>query len=466
MQLPPRLEGLLKHLPSSAQPYLVGGCVRDWILGITVKDYDLEVFNISAKGLRQILENHGRTDTVGRCFGVIKWTPCKGETYDIALPRREIKKGKGHRGFTIFPDPELSTQEAASRRDYTVNAIMYDPARKTLLDHFGGIEDLQNLVLRHTSPAFTEDPLRVLRGMQFAGRFGMKGHPKTMALCRSIKHQFRDLSLERVWEEWRKWASQSSRPSMGLHFLKNSGWLEYFPELEDTIGTPQDPEWHPEGDVWQHTCHCCDALTKLPDWKTTKLPLNKVVWMMATLLHDAGKPSTTEKAEKNGRMRIVSPGHDQKSVDLAKTFFRRIKAPKTVQERVIPLIAQHMIYTKNITDRAVRRLSHRLLPETIPSLCTLMSADAMGRPPASQALPEHIEKLRKKASQLDVLSKAPRPFLTGHDLLKEGFKPGKRLGMLLRQAYDLQMEGAIESRPAALEWMRQQGIQDPCRLTP
>lgn len=454
IHIPHHLEALLKALPKDARPYLVGGCVRDGLLGLPVKDFDLEVFGVPYEDLINVLQSLGRTDEVGRSFGVIKWTPQKGETYDIALPRREIKSGKGHRGFEVVADPYLSPAEAATRRDFTINAIMYDPIHHAILDPFNGRDDLERCILRHTSPAFAEDPLRVLRGMQFAGRFGLKGDAATLTLCGSIKDQYQDLAVERIWEEWRKWAALSRHPSMGLQFLDASGWLEHFPELHAMKGVPQDPIWHPEGDVWQHTCHCCDALVKLPAWQSANSEQDRQVWMLAVLLHDTGKTTTTSSVEKEGKMRIVSPGHDKVSATLAEDFLFRLKAPNQIRERIIPLVAQHMIHVNTVTDRAVRRLAIRLEPETIPSLCTVMAADAMGRPPLSRTIPDHIQEIQKRAEALDVLANAPEPFIQGRDLIALGMHPGKKMGELIRQSYELQLEGTLDTQQTALEWVR------------
>lgn len=461
IKIPNQLETLLKALPSHARPFLVGGCVRDGLLGLPIKDYDLEIFGLPFEELMKILKERGRTDTVGKCFGIIKWTPQKGQTFDIALPRRETKSGKGHRGFDVVADPNLTTTDAAARRDFTINAIMYDPMHHEMLDPFDGKNDLENKVLRHTSPAFSEDPLRVLRGMQFAGRFGLTGHPDTIRLCQSIKQKFHELASERIWEEWHKWASLSRQPSMGLAFLDAAGWMEHFPELHAMKGIPQDPVWHPEGDVWQHTCHCCDALVHLPAWKTAKNEQDRLVWMLAILLHDTGKTSTTSQVEKEGTMRIVSPGHDKVSATLAEEFLIRMKAPNIIRERIIPLVAQHMIHVNTVTDRAVRRLAKRLEPETIPSLCTVMSADAMGRPPLSFEIPAHILEIQRRAEELNVLSNAPEPFLKGRDLIAMGIEPGKQMGEWLRQSYELQLEGDLENHQAALDWIQLQTKRPP-----
>ena len=196
-----------------------------------------------------------------------------------------------------------------------------------------------------------------------------------------------------------------------------------------------------------------DALVELPPWKQARSEQDRLVWMMAVLLHDTGKESTTSAVEKNGRMRIVSPGHDKVSATLAESFLNRMKAPNQIRERIIPLVAQHMMHVEKVTDRAVRRLAKRLEPETIPSLCTIMSADAMGRPPLDRSLPKHITDIQQKAEALDVLAKAPEPFLKGRDLMAIGMQPGKQMGEWIRESYELQLEGELTSHEEALSWV-------------
>src|SRR5437867_10534960 len=229
--LPGELVQILQQTPALKQAYLVGGCVRDWLLGIANKDFDVEVFGVSYEELVEALKPWGRTDLVGRSFGVVKLTVRSGQTFDFTIPRRDSKIAPGHKGFEISFDPAITPQEAAARRDFTINSLMYDPRRQQVLDFFGGEQDLRNRVLRHTSAAFVEDPLRVLRGMQLAARFALRADPSTIELARSIKPSYPELALERVREEWFKWASKSTLPSAGLHFLVQSGWIEHFPEL-------------------------------------------------------------------------------------------------------------------------------------------------------------------------------------------------------------------------------------------
>ncbi len=445
---------MLLSSPELERAYLVGGCVRDAILGIPHKDFDIEVFGVTYDQLVRVLGRSGRTDLVGRSFGVIKLKV--GEfVFDFTIPRRDSKVAPGHKGFTIDFDSNLSPKEAASRRDFTVNALMYNPHTRALLDFFGGEADLRNRVLRHTSNAFPEDPLRVLRGMQFASRFNLQPAPETIELCRSIKGSYPELAVERVREEWFKWAEKSAVPSIGLRFLRDTEWLDHFPELKATIGIPQDPEWHPEGDVFTHTCHCCDAMARLPEWQNAD-PESKIVYMLSVLLHDFGKALTTLHQMKEGRMRVVSPGHEQEGVPLAEKFLERIAAPFAIRDRIYPLVANHMMHVQQVTDRSVRRLSKRLEPENIQGLCILMSADAMGRPPRPAKVPKLVNELREKAHELQVHHGAPKAILLGRHLINLGMSPGIEFGQILNAAYDAQLEGAFFTLDEARKWLAHQ----------
>src|SRR5438105_3403812 len=279
---------ILQQTPALHHSYLVGGCVRDWLLGIPHKDFDVEAFGVSYEQLVEALAGWGRTDLVGRSFGVVKLTTPQGQTFDFTVPRRDSKIAPGHKGFEIHFEPGLTLEEAAARRDFTVNSLMYDPRSREVLDFFGGRADLREHRLRHTSAAFVEDPLRVLRGMQFASRFELVAAPETIELCRNMKAAYGELAVERVREEWFKWASKSALPSAGLKFLAATGWLEHFPEIHALQGTPQEPAWHPEGDVFIHTCHACDALVKVPGWLSADEE-SRIVYSLAILAHDFGK---------------------------------------------------------------------------------------------------------------------------------------------------------------------------------
>jgi tRNA nucleotidyltransferase (CCA-adding enzyme) len=454
--VPPELEEILRQTPALQRAYLVGGCVRDSLAGFPQgKDFDVEVFGLDYEQLIAALVRWGRTDLVGRSFGVVKLSTNGGHSYDFTLPRKDSKVAAGHKGFDIEFDPAISPREAASRRDFTINSIMYDPRSRQVLDFFGGQADLRGRILRHTSAAFIEDPLRVLRGMQFAGRFELRGAPETVELSRLMKGSYPELAVERVREEWLKWAQRSRQPSAGLRFLAETEWIDHFPEIKALMGTPQEPEWHPEGDVFTHTCHCCDALARLTEWREADAE-SKAVYMLAVLAHDFGKPAMTHRAVKDGRERIVSPGHEEAGVEPTRSFLERIRAPLIFEQRIVPLVRNHLVHLDTVTDRAIRRLARRLVPESIEGLCLVMTADSMGRPPRPPVVPENVKTLLARAHELEVRQKPPPPILQGRHLLPLGVPPGQRLGAILDKAYEAQLEGVFANLAGALEWAQKE----------
>ena len=453
--IPESLSAILRQTPALERAYLVGGCVRDWLLGRPNKDFDLEVFGLGEQELLKALTPWGRTDLVGRSFGVIKLTTPAGQTFDFSLPRRDSKVAPGHKGFAVTFDPGLNLAEAAARRDFTINALMFDPRRGEVLDFFDGQADLRRRVLRHTSGAFVEDPLRVLRGMQFAGRFELTAAPETVALCRNIRGTYGELAVERVREEWFKWAEKSTVPSRGLKFLAETGWVEHFPEVAALIGTPQDPEWHPEGDVFTHTGHCLDALATLPAFQAAESE-KRILYALTVLAHDFGKPGTTREELREGRLRIISPGHEEAGGALTEHFLQRINTPNAIRERVLPLVLNHLAHLQASTDRAVRRLAKRLEPATIDDLVLIITADLFGRPPRPRVPSENLLALQAKAAELQVQASAPRPILLGRHLMEIGLKPGRDFGRILAAAFDAQLEGAFLDLPNAWRWLAEQ----------
>ncbi len=456
LHLPADLRAMLEAVRSVGRPRLVGGGVRDWLLGLAPKDFDLEVAGVDFETLHRALAPFGATDVVGRSFGVIKVrSRATGEEYDFSLPRRESKTGAGHRGFAVAPDPAMSDDEAAARRDFTVNAIACDPFTGEMIDPHGGRRDLEARVLRHTSGAFVEDPLRVLRGMQLAARFDFSLAPETAALSRSIADTFSELPLERVWGEWAKWATKAAKPSRGLTVLEETGWLRHFPEIAALRGTPQDPAWHPEGDVFTHTQHCLDALAIDRDWAAHGHP---PVLMFAVLAHDFGKPKVTECVEKNGAMRWRSPGHATESGPLSETFLRRIGAPLAFDAPVRTLVENHHAHDNGggpFTDTAVRRLAKRLTPATIAELALVTRADSNGRPPLhTPATEARIGELLQRAVALEFENLAPKPILQGRHLLSLGRSPGPDFKRVLAAAFEAQLDGAFKDEAGALVWLR------------
>lgn len=457
MKIPPPLLAALTALRAAGgRPRLVGGCVRDWLLGLAPKDFDVEVYGLDFAALGRALAPFGPTDLVGRSFGVLK-VRLEGVEYDFALPRRESKTGAGHRGFAVSPDSSLTEAEAAARRDFTINAIAYDPLEDRLLDFHGGRADLEKRILRHTSPAFPEDPLRVLRAFQFAARFELTMAPETIRQCHAIRDLFRELSIERVWGEWDKWATQSVKPSLGLGVLKQTGWLQHFPEIAALDGLPQEPEWHPEGDVFVHTGHCLDALVKLASWQAGP-PATRRLLSLAVLAHDFGKAVTTKQAERRGKLRWTSPEHEAAGGPLAETFLRRIGAPHDLVEHVRPLVVNHLLHhdgPAEYRDTTVRRLARKIAPATLDDLMAVMQADHLGRPPLISAETEkRLGHLRVAAQKLALEHAAPKPIVLGRHLVALGCHPGPHFKPALDAAFESQLDGAFYDELSGVEWMR------------
>jgi tRNA nucleotidyltransferase (CCA-adding enzyme) len=457
--LPDDLRAMLESVRRSGRPRLVGGGVRDWLLGLAPKDFDVEVAGIDFEGLRRALSPFGASDVVGRSFGVIKVRGASGTVYDFSLPRRESKTGAGHRGFAVEPDPTLSDAQAAGRRDFTVNAIAVDPFTGALADPFNGRADLRARVLRHTSPAFSEDPLRVLRAFQLASRLDFRLAPETAALCREMAPAFAELPVERIWGEWDKWAVDSTRPSRGLEVLEETGWLRHFPEVAALRGTPQEPDWHPEGDVLAHTGHCLDALVSLGGWVASP-PGRRRVLSLAVLAHDFGKPATTERAERRGTMRWLSPAHEAAGGPPADSFLHRIGAPldlgPPVRALVVHHLAHHQGHDGDFTDAQVRRLARKLSPATIDDLAIVMTADSLGRPPLeSPGTLALVERLRARASLLAIEAAAPRPIILGRHLVAMGRRPGPEFKPVLDAAFEAQLDGAFADEAGGLAWLRE-----------
>ncbi|MDB6055792.1 MAG: polynucleotide adenylyltransferase [Verrucomicrobiales bacterium] len=452
MNVPTDLAEILAASSVFKSAYLVGGCVRDSILQLQVKDFDIEVFGVSYQELLKALEPWGRADLVGKSFGVVKLRSKNGENYDFSIPRRDSKTSVGHKGFKISFDETLQPEEASARRDFTINSMMFHVAAKELLDHHGGLQDLRAGILRHTSDAFGEDPLRVLRGFQFVSRFELEAAPETIRLCRSMAHTYPELPVERVRDEWIKWATQSKSPKLGLGFLSATGWLQHYPELAAMEGTPQDVRWHPEGDVWIHTNYCCDALVGLPEWRA-QTEEDKLCLMLAVLTHDIGKPGTTQLIAEDGNTRISSPAHETKGLPLAESLLKRLGMPIRIIEGVLPLIQNHMIPAGNLNERGVRRLSKRLEPATIPKLCLVMQADRGGRPPRTPKSSEDLELLMEKARLLTVDKGGPKPLIQGRHLIQRGWVPGPNFKKILDEAYEAQLDGQFTTAAEAENWL-------------
>ncbi len=433
---------------ANGRALFVGGCVRDWLLDLSPKDFDIEVYGIRPNHLVEILSSQFPLDLVGEAFGVIK---LKGLPIDISLPRRESKRGLGYKGFEIHSDPFMTIEEAAGRRDFTINAMAWDPENQELLDPFGGQSDLEDNILRHVSERFKEDPLRVLRGMQFAGRYALRGAADTLAMSEALLSEYHTLPIERIWGEWYKWASQSDLPSAGLTFLLQADWIQMYPELNSLIDCPQEPRFHPEGDVWTHTLLVTDEAALIAERDGLSQD-ERAVLVLAALCHDLGKPETTETID--GRIR--SRGHCD-TVEVFQAFLARLGTPPGAMERIVSLCRYHLTHI-DFKDslRHVRRLSVALASagETLEMLGRLVEADHSGRPPLAKGLPANMKAMLDVAENLNIQSQRLEPLLLGRHLLELGFSPGSKMGEILQLVFERQLNGEIQSLEEAKEWVR------------
>jgi tRNA nucleotidyltransferase (CCA-adding enzyme) len=454
---PAGLVAVLRELESAGYTcVIVGGAVRDALLGVEPKDFDVEVYGITYDRLAQLLARRGRVDLVGKSFGVVKFSDGAGNTWDFSVPRRDSKIGMGHRDFRSTFDPDITPQEAASRRDFTINTLAYDPVREELHDYFGGRADLEAHVLRATSAAFSEDPLRVLRGMQFACRFDLTVDAATASMCRSIADQYGTLPKERVSEEFMKWAIKSKRPGRILEYLAATGWLAHFPLLSRIQGVPQDPEWHPEGDVAAHTMLVVDAAADIAERERLDAD-NRAVLLFSALTHDLAKADTTELREKDGRMRWTSYSHEKAGGPLARTFLEDIGIKAEIVDRVVRLVENHLAHVNfdsAIQPRAIRRLAARLAPASIKQLGWLIEADHSGRPPLPAGMPVEAARMLDFAAAQQV-EKAPQPplILGRHVMPYFGGNPGAHIGDVTKAAYEAQLDGAFSSEEEAMRWL-------------
>jgi tRNA nucleotidyltransferase (CCA-adding enzyme) len=435
---------------------VVGGWVRDRLLGFDSKDVDVEVYGLEPERLKEVLLALGRVNTVGESFTVYKVRVRGGgrEEIDVSVPRRESKTGRGHRGFTVEGDPTMTVEEAARRRDFTINAVMLDPLTGELIDPYGGARDLEARLLRVVDPeTFVDDSLRVLRGAQFAARFRLAIDPATVALCRRIPLD--DLPAERVWGEMEKLLLLADEPSLGLEALRDLGVLpKLFPELDALVGCPQDPAWHPEGDVWTHTKMVCDeARASIGDLSRAE----RTTVMLAALCHDLGKPATTERVD--GRIR--SKAHDQEGLAPTERLLDALNVHTIdgydARTQVLALVAEHLRpgqlhdARETVTDGAFRRLARRV---DCRLLYLVARSDALGRTGAARNAAAQ-EWFISRVRELGLEGGPPAPLLLGRHVLELGIPPGPAVGRVTKAVYELQLDGRVRTLEEAIAAARE-----------
>jgi tRNA nucleotidyltransferase (CCA-adding enzyme) len=426
---------------------LVGGYVRDRLLGIEATELDLEVFGLSFEKLEKLLSTFGEVIHVGKAFGVFR---VKGLEIDFSLPRRDSKISPGHTGFDVAYDPDMTFTEAARRRDLTMNAIGLDPLTLEYLDPHGGRRDLRDKRLRATDPAhFPEDPLRGLRVAGFAARFEMAPDDELKGLCSKL--DLTELSAERVFSELEKLLLRSEKPSIGFELLRETRLLRFFPEVEALVGVPQEPDWHPEGDVWIHTMMVLDEAAKLRTGRVDE----DLALMYGSLAHDFGKPSTTRVI--GGR--ITSYEHDARGAVIAVGFLERLRAPNDLTRKVEALVRHHLapaLFHKNgATPKGYRRLARDLAAAGVPPdlLLRVATADHLGRT-TDDAFARRFpsgEHFKKMMESLDLAVEPPKDVVLGRHLIARGLEPGPEFGRILAECRDVQDETGWEDAEKILD---------------
>jgi len=442
IKIPKILEDILCELKSiGALPILVGGCVRDHLLNLPIKDFDIEIFKVDSLDIvEKTLEKFGNIKQVGKSFGVLLLSTNEYD-FDFALARTEKKISSGHKGFEVKTDANMDFKTASLRRDFTINSIGYDYFEKRFLDPNNGIEDIKRKVLRYIDKqTFIEDPLRVYRAVQFSSRFEFMLDEDSFNLCKQMveDNMLEELPKQRVYEEFKKLFLKSSKPSIGFELLKNLGILKHFPELELLPNCIQDKEYHPEGDVWVHTLMTLDEFAK----NKTGDEYRDLYLFYALLCHDFGKPFCTKEIDG----KITSHKHESLGVEPTISFLNRLTDEKRFIEKIVPLVKNHLapfqLYKSESSLKAVKRLS---LKCNIEDLCIVCLCDCKGRTiPDKDKCDKAISWVLEKARELDISSEGLKPLVQGRDLINLGMKPSKEFKDILEFALNLQIDEELE----------------------
>ena len=454
MKIPKIIEQISKELKvKNAKAIVVGGSVRDHFLNLSIKDYDVEVYGLETlEELEKILAQYGSVNLVGKSFGVLKFT-YDGEEYDFSFPRTEEKVAAGHQGFEVSCDGSLSYKNAALRRDFTINALGYDVAKKEFLDPYGAKVDMEKKLLRHiSSKTFIEDPLRVYRAVQFCARFEYVLDENSFELCKSMVEQgmLDELARERIYIEFQKLLLKSKKPSIGFELMRELGIIEkYYPELHALIDVPQSPVWHPEGDVWIHTMMCIDKMVTLRCGDEKQ----DLKMMFAILCHDLGKATHTQVTPE----KISAIGHELAGLEPTKSFMYRLTDEHDFIASLLPLVEHHLAPSLYFRGKAKKSTIRRLATKVnIEELVTVARADFLGRTTEAslKGIYEAGDWLLAKAEELDVYNKPLVSLIQGRDLIALGLEPSKEFKVLIDQVYEKQLEGELKSKEEAIAFVK------------
>jgi len=424
---------ILKQIRSAGFTALfAGGAVRDKLLDRTPKDYDIATNTLP----EQIEELFDKTVAVGKAFGVIMVVQNGIET-EVATFREDAGYQDGRRPDSVH---FCGAEEDAKRRDFTVNGMFYDPIEDEVIDYVGGKADLEKKIIRaigDPEKRFAEDHLRMLRAVRFAHTLGFTIDPATRAAIQNHAADLAKISVERIENEFSRTLVESIKPGDALRDLVDLGLMEHIiPEALPMIGQEQPPEYHPEGDVFEHTVLMLNLMNN-PD-----RPLAYTV-----LLHDIGKPDTAFQAED----RLRFHGHDKKSADMAEEILRRLKLPTKEIKQIVKAIAGHMRF-KDVPKMNKSTLRKLMGADTFDLELELHRVDCEG----SHGLLDNYDFLLQKADELANEPVLPERWISGKDLCDLGVEPGPRIGELLKLAYDAQLEGRFEDRETPLDWLKTQ----------
>jgi poly(A) polymerase len=413
------------------EAYFVGGCVRDSLLGRESKDFDIATNAVPD----EIEKTFQRTIPVGRKFGVLL-VIVDGHEFQVATFRAESDYQDGrHPGRVTFGDARAD----ASRRDFTINGLFYDPVKDFLRDWVGGEADLKARLLRTIgTPAerFAEDHLRLLRAIRFAAQLDFQIEAKTFAAIVANAPKIRTISAERIREELMK-LFRPPHAARGLDLLRDSGLLEQIlPEIAATITCEQSPDYHPEGSVYNHIRL---MLSQLPEDAADELP-----WTV--LLHDVAKSVTASRDEATGSIHFY--GHEKIGAEMSEALLQRLKFPRKQTEDIVATVLHHMQFkdVKRMRKSTIRRM---LMRGTFPLELALHRLDCLG----SHRMLDHYEFMIEQGRELEERPEIHPPLLTGDDLIALGLKPGPAMGELLAEIREKQLQDELKTSAEAQEWV-------------
>lgn len=450
------MSGLMKKLEQlvrlvslfKGRVFLTGGALRNGLLGRPEGDRDYEIHGLITTKLHSMLcQIFGNVRWVGKSFPVFHVRLEDGSHIDFSIPRKSGIPVHSVDDPGRLLDPYIGVEAAQRGRDFTIDAIYRDEATGEIIDHFGGRADLERKIIRHVDPAtFPDDPVRVLRAGRLGAELGFEIAEETEGLCREI--DLDGLAPERLFSEWTKLLLQSPRPSVGVEAFRRLGAFRLFPELDGMRGVPQDPEFHPEGDVYTHTLMVLDEAAEITRGMEET---DRLIVLLGALCHDMGKPSTTRTSPSG---QITSHKHTVVGGDIALGFLKRLTSDHRILETVPKLVFHHLdhLNASAMGEKAVRRLRMSIGPHL---LIPLIRADTWGRTGGREDAKGNglVDRLEERFASLS--PDLDPPLIKGRHLIRLGLTPGPRFGEILGRVYELQLEGEFKTEEEGFRRLRE-----------